>query len=894
VLGDIDGIAWPSFVARDELVDTLFSAALNTASTGSACDWLSSLLSSQLGSGLVLSTQVNHAPEITSVPITYAAAGSAYSYAVTAVDANGDTLRYALAGADAPVPTGLAINPAGLISWSNATPGSYALIVRVDDGVASTEQRYTLTVGTEPAPLELQVALLPSIANAGDVVTLTVLASGGNGGTITKTASLNGSPLVLNPQGVASFAAPAAGVHRVQARATAAAVNGSTPPPQTRELLLTVRDAGDTTPPVAAITSPAADAEVTSRITVIGTATDTRFASYQLLLRPADTIDANPPWTEITRGLAPVTAGPLGQLDPGTLANGEYQLGLRVVDVNGQQASVLVPIEITRERKLGPFRISFTDVRTDAVGLPLMLTRSYDSAKKDIPGDFGWGWAASANDVSVRKNMVLGTAWEFQQRQLQQCLVVAGGKRRVTVSLPDGGVYRFQARNEPECAFGSLPQLNIVMDPLPLPVGGTSGGSAGSAAGTGQLEVIRTELVQARGGHLLTDLGEIWNPRDFKFTSPEGFVYILKEGVGVIQVTDPYGNTVSYGANGYQHSANIGIQLTRDAQGRITKATDPQGKSLSYAYNSAGELASVTDRLGQTTRFDYGSTTRNEAGNSVNNRHLLTRITDPRGQVVLQSQFDEYGRLTAAADAQGQSAQQSFDEANNQMRVVDRRGNPSTYTFDAQGNVTRIVDAAGGITDITYDANGNELTRKDPLGHISRKTYDASTGKILTETDPQGRTTTTAYPTVGRDYQRQNPLSVTDPKGNVTRYGYPAGQEQQPGAVPSLITELLGRTTAIGLDNKGNLRSLNVAGISTSYDYDAKGRRTTETDGLGKVTTYSYDDNGNELSHRTGHPLAAAASPGPAARRSRHRPPALTTLATQSLELSARSMEDPM
>jgi hypothetical protein len=72
---------------------------------------------------------------------------------------------------------------------------------------------------------------------------------------------------------------------------------------------------------------------MTSRIT--GTATATRFAYYQLL-RPADTTGANPPWTEITRGLSPVTAGPLGTIDPSTLPNGEYQLGLRVVDVNGQ------------------------------------------------------------------------------------------------------------------------------------------------------------------------------------------------------------------------------------------------------------------------------------------------------------------------------------------------------------------------------------------------------------------------------------------------------------------------------------------------------------------------------------------------------------------------------
>ena len=37
----------------------------------------------------------------------------------------------------------------------------------------------------------------------------------------------------------------------------------------------------------------------------------------------------------------------------------------------------------------------------------------------------------------------------------------------------DGGVYRFQARNEPVCAFAVPPPINILFDPLPLPVGGT-------------------------------------------------------------------------------------------------------------------------------------------------------------------------------------------------------------------------------------------------------------------------------------------------------------------------------------------------------------------------------------------------------------------------------------
>jgi YD repeat-containing protein len=789
---------------------------------------------------------VNRPPQIVTVAPTLATVLAPYAYDVDATDPDaGDTLTYSLTTA----PQGMLINAqTGLISWTPlpAQTGAQAVTVRVTDaaGLFAT-QSFSINVSATATPLQLAASLAPAIANAAELVTLTTAVSGGNGGAITVSATLNGAPLALNAAGSATFAAPAAGTHIVRVTAQAAPVGGSAPAPQVRDLVLTVRNPGDTTPPVATITSPGADSQVLAPINVTGTASDANLAYYQLLLRPAGAGDAA--WVEIHRGLAAVTNGTLGTLDPSRVNNGVYELGLNVVDVNGRSTSTLVPIEIARERKLGAFRLSFTDIRADASGLPLTLTRTYDSLKKDVSGDFGWGWSADATDLSVRKNMILGISWQLQTQGFNQC-VRPIGNRRVTVTLPDGGVYRFQARNEPVCAFAVPPPINILFDPLPLPVGGT----VGAAAGGGTLEVTNLpSLVEFRGG-MLFDWDELtaWNPKDFIFTSAEGVKYTLREGVGVLSMTDRYGNTVTYGPGGYQHNAALAVQLVRDAQGRITRATDPAGRSLVYTYNAAGELASVTDRLGQVTTFTYDTATQPPAAGtsgSVNSAHLLSSITDPRGVVVMRQQFDEFGRLVGSADGNGASASQSFDETANLQRVVDQRGNATTYTFDAAGNITRVVDARGGITDLTYDANGNELTRRDPLGNLTTKTYNAVTGLVLTETDPLGRTTTTAYPTTGRDFERQNPVSITDPLGRVTSIGYRPGDVTFPGATPNSITEPLGRTTSIGQDAKGNLTSMNVAGIATSYTYDAQGRRTRETDALGNRVDYSYDANGNEL-----------------------------------------------
>lgn len=838
LLGDFDNVRWDAFAGQSDLLDGLYQSRLAEASSkANACDWLISTLATQLGVGLPGSGRVNRAPVISSQPLLNATAEAAYTYAVAANDPDGDALSYSLVMP----PTGMMIGADGQVQWPRASAGQFAVTVRVTDGQATAEQSYVLTVGAGSA-LTANLALSPMIASPGQTVTLTVTSTAGTGA-ITRNATLNGAPLALTAQGIAVFAAPAAGAHPIVVTVS----NGAQV--VTREAVLTVRDGGDTQAPQAVITSPEVDAGLRGLISVNGTATDAKFAYYQLLIKRVDA--PAQAWQEVARGLAPVVNNVLGQVDTTRFENGPYQIGLRVLDVNGAENSAVVTVDFIGNLKLGQFRLSFADVRADAAGLPLMLTRTYDSTRKDVMGDFGWGWSASGNDISIRKNVSLGTQWHFETQQLQLCLRPAG-RRRISITLPDGGLYRFDARNSPECAFGQEPQVNLEFTPLP----GPTGGAAGRVAAGARLKVIDGSLVSARAGMLVDEEGNLWNPRDFELTTEEGFKYHLREGVGILSVTDPYGNRVTYGANGYQHSANLGLTLLRDLQGRIIRATDPAGKSLNYAYNGQGELESVTDRAGLVTRFSYstvpGANTGSTSGNA-DMRHLLASITDPRGQVVMSNQFDQYGRLMGSADSHGHAARQEFDLPNSQQTVTDRRGNRTVYTFDADGNITQSVNALGQTTTFAFDANGNETSVTNALAETTSRTFDPGTGKQLSERNHLGHTTATQYHTVGAVHQRLNPLSTTDARGNVTQYWYSttefdSGKSREPGAIPLQLREPLARTTDIGLDVKGNLRELNIAGERTSYTYDGAGRRVQEANGLGQVTTYGYDASGNETS----------------------------------------------
>ena len=91
------------------------------------------------------------APVITSTPGLTATVGMPYSYQAVATDVNGGPLAYSL---DAPIPTGMTINPTtGLISWIPAAGqvGANAVTLRVTDPTALfATQPFTVTVAAAP------------------------------------------------------------------------------------------------------------------------------------------------------------------------------------------------------------------------------------------------------------------------------------------------------------------------------------------------------------------------------------------------------------------------------------------------------------------------------------------------------------------------------------------------------------------------------------------------------------------------------------------------------------------------------------------------------------------------------------------------------------------------
>ena len=183
-------------------------------------------------------------------------------------------------------------------------------------------------------------------------------------------------------------------------QATVGAVTGQT------TLNVVTRIAGDIVPPTAIITAPANGSTITGPTPVIGSATDANFLRYELAVALA----GDPTYTLIAEGTAPVVNGTLGTLDPTLLINDLYTVRLTVFDRGGNQSIATTTVQVSRSMKVGLFTISFQDLKIPASGIPITITRTYDSRDK-TKGDFGIGWRLGIQSLRIRANRVPGTGW---------------------------------------------------------------------------------------------------------------------------------------------------------------------------------------------------------------------------------------------------------------------------------------------------------------------------------------------------------------------------------------------------------------------------------------------------------------------------------------------------
>jgi RHS repeat-associated protein len=248
-----------------------------------------------------------------------------------------------------------------------------------------------------------------------------------------------------------------------------------------------------------------------------------------------------------------------------------------------------------------------------------------------------------------------------------------------------------------------------------------------------------------------------------------------------------------------------------------------------------GRLATTTDALGHTTRFDDYDLFGNARTVTDPNGVVTTRQTDARGRVISSTS-------TAVAGDPNESASYIttylYDSRDYLTDVITPRGIHTKYLY---------VDGIDWLTDtIHLDGNGNEIERRhltlDPIGEKTQEEDQICTTPASTCTSwVTKRSESYTYNQQSRLASIQHPI----PAGSQVLYAYdPDGKllsvQDENHSTPNTLYsyDSLSRLQSV----HQTLSSAPGGSIGTTYQYDPQDNLTAVTDPNGNTTLYSYDD----------------------------------------------------
>jgi YD repeat-containing protein len=417
---------------------------------------------------------------------------------------------------------------------------------------------------------------------------------------------------------------------------------------------------------------------------------------------------------------------------------------------------------------------------------------------------------------------------------------------------------------------------------------------------------------------VLTQRDALGNPTSYAYNdATRSMVMTTPEGISVTTVHNRDGQAFTVTAAGDTTT------YTYDVNGRLTGTSDNLGTLESRSYDLAGRQVTQTDARGSVTSFSYDAANR-VLTKSINSGTLtlttvygydgqgrVTKVTEPNGRIT-DTQYDGEGRvMLITVDAAGQNistgytydregrtltvtqgqggatprvTQYDYDAAGRRIDEIDDPAGfklKTQYRYDANGNMTRRIDAIGQSTWYVFDADNRQRYSVNALGEVTETTYDAN-GRVIgtrgyinkvsttgfgdvlttvaTTTNPLDRIERTVYDKDGRDvYSIDGVGTVTertfDAAGRVTRsrtYAkqVAAGTYTTLAAVATALQAAGNSTTALSANDRVNWTA-----------YDLRGRSTFTIDGMGGVTRYQYDGNGNVVSKTAFYKAHATTDP---------------------------------
>jgi RHS repeat-associated protein len=373
---------------------------------------------------------------------------------------------------------------------------------------------------------------------------------------------------------------------------------------------------------------------------------------------------------------------------------------------------------------------AFTKVveRRNAAGTPVLRTTTLYNARNQVR-------QVDVTDLTVTPNVTRSTVHTFCEQAdvtagtcpiVGQLIAVNGARTDVA----DTTSYQYRSADHPDCAAspaacpyrkGQLWRLtnasghivetvsyNLYGKPLrTVDANGVATDYEYDARGRLTARKIRGSDDAVETDDRITRI-EYWPTGLIKrMTQPDGasIQYAYDAAQRLTGISDNAGNTVTYTLNG---AGERTAEATRDPAGVLQR-------TLSRAYNTLGQLQTVTDAYGRNTAYTYDA-----EGDPDTTTDALSRVTD--------NDHDPLGRLTRTLqDATGVAAETVFayDVLDNMTQVRDPKGLNTDYTYNAFGELTRLQSPDTGITTYLVDSAGNRTRQTDARNRITNYGYDA-------------------------------------------------------------------------------------------------------------------------------------------------------------------------
>lgn len=345
---------------------------------------------------------------------------------------------------------------------------------------------------------------------------------------------------------------------------------------------------------------------------------------------------------------------------------------------------------------------------------------------------------------------------------------------------------------------------------------------------------------------------------------------VLTSGTDTAYYYDPVGNVLRMYTGELTDFEITGLDNVTGAEAEVTK----------YAYDTQNRVVSVTDALGKTETTDYDIN-----GNAV-------KVTDRNGNIINYT-YDPLGNATERSSRSSEDAEKesvytyTFNRMNLPLTMTGE-GVTTTYTYNNIGQLLKEELTNGVIKEYNYDSNGNrtmftlikdgvqemnttysydKLDRLQSVTNgtnVSSYTYNKN-GNLLTDTT-DGYVTSYIYNkggwVTGLTTAKDNTTIQTHsysyyPDGNISEKQSIVGEETSQHSYEyddagRLVKEIIGEnSTTYAYDPFGNRESLTNGGMTENYTYDLNNRLTkkvTTKNGINEQTSYTYDNNGNQLS----------------------------------------------